>query len=190
MYPTVDPARWIREAKVEAIMSTSVMLLITFAGYFIARNIIMERPLLFEMITLASGIGIWANLYILRALHKISFLVNDKEITHNIRAWFALEVLAMTIFLAMMQISRPSVDELIWIWIAKIVAATFLEECYERIAARTGTKMFTAVGYLYYLSAWLAINSAGFAMILIALLLQLIAFSHLPKLLPSQPTMR
>jgi uncharacterized membrane protein len=150
----------------------------------------MKWPLLFEMITLASGIGIWANLYILRALHKISILVNDEEITHNIRAWLALEVLAMSIFIAMIQIPHPSVVELTWIWIAKIVAATFLKECYKRIAARTGTKMFTAAGYLYYLSAWLAIHPAGFAMILIALLLQLIAFSHLPKLLPSQPTMR
>jgi uncharacterized membrane protein len=191
MYPkTVEVARWIREAKVEAIMSTSVMLLVTFAGYFIARNIIVEWPLLYELIIITSGIGIWANLYILRALHKISFLVNDKETTHMVQAWFALEVLAMIIFIAMMHISRPSVDELIWIWIAKIVAATFLKKSYERIAARTGTKMFTAVGDFYYLSALLATVSVGFAMILIALLLQLIAFSHLPKSLPSQPTVR
>jgi uncharacterized membrane protein len=185
MYPILDTAHWIREAKVEAIMSTSVMLLVTFAGYFMARNIIVEWPLLYEMAIISSGIGLWANLYILRALHKISILVNDEKITHNIRAWFALDVLAMLIFIAMLHNPHASVVELTWIWIVKIVAAIFLKKSYERIAARTGTEMFVYVGYLYYLSAQLAIVSVGFVMILIALILQLVAFVHLPKLLPS-----
>jgi uncharacterized membrane protein len=84
----------------------------------------------------------------------------------------------------------PIIAGLISVWIVLIVAASFLKRGYERIAARTRTEMFGVVGYWYYRGAQLAIIFAGFIIIMIALILQIMAFLFLPESIPSRPTER
>jgi uncharacterized membrane protein len=84
----------------------------------------------------------------------------------------------------------PIIAGLISVWIVLIVAASFLKRGYERIAARTRTEMFGAVGYWYYRGAQLAIIFAGIIIIMTALILQIMAFLFLPESIPSRPTER
>ncbi len=75
---------------------------------------------------------------------------------------------------------------LIAMWIVLIIAARFLRRGYERIAARTGTQMFGTVGRWYYYGALLLIVLVGFIIILIAEILQIVAFFSLPESPPTQ----
>ena len=82
----------------------------------------------------------------------------------------------------------PLIAGLIASWAALIISAWFLKRCYERIAARTGTEMFGAAGYWYYRGAQLAIVFVGVVMIVIAMILQIIAFYFLPSSIQSRRT--
>jgi uncharacterized membrane protein len=77
---------------------------------------------------------------------------------------------------------------LIGVWIILIIAARFLRKGYERIAARTGTEMFSKVGRWYFYGALLLIVLVGFIVILIAEIFQIVAFFSLPESPPAQPT--
>jgi uncharacterized membrane protein len=74
---------------------------------------------------------------------------------------------------------------LIAMWVILIIAARFLRKGYEGIAAKTGTETFRSVGRWYYYGAWLAIVLVGFVLILIATILQIMAFFSLPESLPT-----
>jgi uncharacterized membrane protein len=74
---------------------------------------------------------------------------------------------------------------LIAMWIILIIAARFLRKGYEGIAARTGTETFRSVGRWYYYGAWLSIVLVGFVLILIAAILQIVAFFSLPEYPPT-----
>jgi uncharacterized membrane protein len=76
---------------------------------------------------------------------------------------------------------------LVAMWVILIIAARFLRKGYEGIAAKTGTETFRSVGRWYYYGAWLAIVLVGFVLILIAAILQIVAFFSLPESPPSQP---
>jgi uncharacterized membrane protein len=73
-------------------------------------------------------------------------------------------------------------------WFVLIAAARFLRKSYERIAARTGTEIFRAVGYWYYWGTRFAIVFVGFIFIVIALILQIMAFYFLPSSIQSRRT--
>jgi uncharacterized membrane protein len=73
-------------------------------------------------------------------------------------------------------------------WFVLIAAARFLRKSYERIAARTGTEIFRAVEYWYYWGTRLAIVFVGFIFIVIALILQIMAFYFLPSSIQSRRT--
>jgi uncharacterized membrane protein len=79
---------------------------------------------------------------------------------------------------------------LLGMWAALIVSAWFLKRGYERIAVRTGTKTFRAVGRLYFYGALLVIVLIGAILAFVAGILQIKAFFSLPKSPPSQPTMQ
>jgi uncharacterized membrane protein len=74
---------------------------------------------------------------------------------------------------------------LIAMWIVLIIAARFLRKGYEGIADKTGTETFRSVGRWYYYGAWLAIVLVGFILILIAAILQIVAFFSLPEYPPT-----
>jgi len=73
-------------------------------------------------------------------------------------------------------------------WFVLVAAARFLKRGYEQIAARTGTEIFRAVGNWYYWGTRLAIVFVGFIFIVIALILQIMAFYFLPSSIQSQRT--
>jgi uncharacterized membrane protein len=77
---------------------------------------------------------------------------------------------------------------LIAMWIVLIIAARFLRKGYERIAVTTKTEMFGTVGRWYFYGALLVIVLVGFIIILIAEILQIVAFFSLPESPPAQPT--
>jgi uncharacterized membrane protein len=77
---------------------------------------------------------------------------------------------------------------LIAMWIVLIIAARFLRKGYERIAVTTKTEMFRTVGHWYFYGALLVIVFVGFIIILIAEILQIVAFFSLPESPPPQPT--
>jgi uncharacterized membrane protein len=77
---------------------------------------------------------------------------------------------------------------LIAMWIVLIIAARFLRKGYERIAVTTKTEMFGTVGRWYFYGALLVIVLVGFIIILIAEILQIVAFFSLPESPPPQPT--
>jgi uncharacterized membrane protein len=77
---------------------------------------------------------------------------------------------------------------LIVMWVILIIAARFLRKGYEGIVAKTGTETFRSVGRWYYYGAWLTIVLVGFVLILIAAILQIVAFFSLPESPPAQPT--
>jgi uncharacterized membrane protein len=77
---------------------------------------------------------------------------------------------------------------LIAMWIVLIIAARFLRKGCERIAVTTKTEMFRTVGRWYFYGALLVIVFVGFIIILIAQILQIVAFFSLPESPPPQPT--
>jgi uncharacterized membrane protein len=77
---------------------------------------------------------------------------------------------------------------LIAMWVILIIAARFLRRGYDGIATKTGTEKFRSVGRWYYYGAWLSIVLIGFVLILIAAILQIVAFFSLPESPPAQPT--
>jgi len=76
---------------------------------------------------------------------------------------------------------------LIVMWVILIIAARFLRKGYEGIADKTGTETFRSVGRWYYYGAWLMIVLVGFVLILIAAILQIVAFFSLPESPQAQP---
>ena len=93
---------------------------------------------------------------------------------------------------AVMAVLGSLLAGLVAMWIVLIIAARFLRKGYERIADKTGTETFRSVGRWYYYGAWLAIVLVGFVLILIliAAILQIVAFFSLPESPPSQPTIQ
>jgi uncharacterized membrane protein len=88
---------------------------------------------------------------------------------------------------ATLAILGPLIVGLIVMWVILIIAARFLRKGYEGIATKTGTETFRSVGRWYYYGAWLSIVLVGFVLILIAAILQIVAFFSLPESPPSQP---
>jgi uncharacterized membrane protein len=89
---------------------------------------------------------------------------------------------------ATLAILVPLILGLIVMWVILIISARFLRKGYEGIATKTGTETFRSVGRWYYYGAWLAIVLVGFVLILIAAILQIVAFFSLPESPPAQPT--
>jgi uncharacterized membrane protein len=89
---------------------------------------------------------------------------------------------------AVMAVLGSLLAGLVAMWITLIIAARFLRKGYEGIATKTGTETFRSVGRWYYYGAWLAIVLVGFVLILIAAILQIVAFFSLPESPSTQPT--
>lgn len=62
------------------------------------------------------------------------------------------------------------------IWITIFVSAVFVRRSYESVSKRLGVEMFRTVGLLYFIGAALIIILVGFVLLLLALILNMIAF--------------
>ena len=73
---------------------------------------------------------------------------------------------------------------LVVIWIFYLVSSIFLRRSYDRIATRLNVNMFHTTGLLYLIGAALTIIFVGLLIILIAEILQIVAFFSIPEQIP------
>jgi uncharacterized membrane protein len=145
-------------------------------------------------------LGIAGLILILMASKHISDAVNEREIFENVLIAVILlifsEIIALAWFNPFMMIASVAsfaflgilIVGLIVLWVILVVASWFLRKGFVRIAARTGTATFDRVGRWYFYGALLVIVLVGFIIILIAEILQIVAFFSLPESPPAQPT--
>ena len=69
-------------------------------------------------------------------------------------------------------------------WILLVLGAVYLRRSYDRIAAATKVDLFKTTGLVYFIGAILLIVVVGALIILIAKILEVIAFFSLPEELP------
>jgi uncharacterized membrane protein len=66
------------------------------------------------------------------------------------------------------------------IWVTVLVSAIFVRRSYETVSKRLGEAMFGTVGLLYLVGAAFTIVLVGFVLLLLALILNMIAFFSMP----------
>ena len=76
---------------------------------------------------------------------------------------------------------------LIIAWVLLIIAAIYLRKSYNRIARHTGVDIFRTTGTLYFIGAVTLIIIVGAIIILVAKIMEIIAFFSLPEDMPSIP---
>jgi len=130
-------------------------------------------------------LGIVGLVLVLIAVKQISDAVNDREIFNNVLMAIILQVVGIGILTFAV---LGGLISMFAMGIVLIIAARFLRKGYERIAVRTGTEVFGTVGRWYFYGALLVIVLVGFIIILIAEILQIVAFFSLPESPPPQPT--
>jgi uncharacterized membrane protein len=73
-------------------------------------------------------------------------------------------------------------------WILYIIAAIYLRRSYNRIAEKTKVDLFKTTGTVYFIGAITAIVLIGFLILLIARIIEIIAYFSLPDNLPEKTT--
>lgn len=77
-----------------------------------------------------------------------------------------------------------AIEGLVVIWVLLIVSAIFVRRSYESVSKKLGVGMFGTTGLLYLIGAALSIVVVGFAVLFVALILNVVAFFSIPE----QPT--
>lgn len=75
------------------------------------------------------------------------------------------------------------------VWVVLIVSAVFVRRSYGLISKKLGVHMFGTAGLLYLLGAALTIVLVGFILILVAEILNIVAFFSIPEQLPQTQQM-
>ncbi len=75
---------------------------------------------------------------------------------------------------------------LVVLWVLMIVSTIYLRKSYDKIREYTNVKWFGTAGFLFLLGAVTIIIIIGFLIILIAMVLEIIAFFSLPEKLPEK----
>lgn len=73
------------------------------------------------------------------------------------------------------------------IWATILVSALFVKRSYESVSKRLGVGMFGTVGLLYLIGAAFTVILVGFVLLLLALILNMIAFFSMPDQPIPQP---
>ncbi|MCD6171975.1 MAG: DUF996 domain-containing protein [Thermoplasmata archaeon] len=76
------------------------------------------------------------------------------------------------------------------LWIFEIVSAVFLKNSYYAIAEYTKVDLFRTTGLLYFIGALTLIVLIGFLILLIAKILEIIAYFSLPERMEVEETMK
>ncbi|MEN3047846.1 MAG: DUF996 domain-containing protein [Candidatus Caldarchaeales archaeon] len=150
---------------------------------------------------------------ILVAVDKISKAVNDRTIFNNVLTAVLLAIVGsivagvalglgafFAIFGAGPGPGAPTdpfafFSQLLWLfvvglvvfWIVMIFSARYLRRGYDAINSKLNVPMFSTVGKLYFYGALLSIILVGFILILIAEILQIIAYFSIPESPPQPP---
>ncbi|BAA30425.1 DUF996 domain-containing protein [Pyrococcus horikoshii] len=81
----------------------------------------------------------------------------------------------------MISLLIPILAGLVILWIAYIVGTYFQKKSFELITQYTGVDMFKTAGLIYFIGALLIIVAIGFLVIIIAAILEVVAFFSLPE---------
>jgi uncharacterized membrane protein len=73
-------------------------------------------------------------------------------------------------------------------WVFLIISSIYLKKSYYSIAKKTKVNSFRTTGLLYFIGAITLIIAVGIIIILIAKILEIIAYFHLPEKVPSKKT--
>jgi uncharacterized membrane protein len=76
---------------------------------------------------------------------------------------------------------------LLVLWIIAVIASLFIRKSFNLIAEKTGVKWFATTGLLIFIGAITTIIIVGFIILLIAMILEIVAFFSLPdKIAPTK----
>jgi uncharacterized membrane protein len=104
----------------------------------------------------------------------------------GIRSTFTPSTAPPTDFLALL---ASVVQGLIIGWVFFIIASIFLKKSYDSIALKTNIGTFRTTGLLFLVGAITTIILVGFFILLVASVLQIVAFFSIPEQLPQQRPM-
>ena len=71
-------------------------------------------------------------------------------------------------------------------WIIMVIASLFIRKSFNLIAEKTGVKMFATTGLLFFIGVITTIVIVGFIILIIAMIMEIIAFFSLPDKLPEK----
>jgi uncharacterized membrane protein len=92
----------------------------------------------------------------------------------------------MVIFDAIAPVLTGAIAALVIGWIILIVAVIYLRKSFNKIAEVTNVKWFATTGLLYLIGAFTLIIVIGALILLIAVILEIVAFFSLPDQLPAK----
>ena len=73
------------------------------------------------------------------------------------------------------------------LWVCILISTIFVKRSYDTIAAKLRVDIFRTTGLLFLIGAATLIVLVGFVILIIAAILQVVAFFSIPEQLPSQP---
>ncbi len=136
------------------------------------------------------GLGFVGFILKLVGVKRISDATGNEEIFSKYLWAAVLAIIASVLMLAAM-LSGMSSGHMLGIGmvavvaaIIMIVAAYFMKQSYDLVARETGVKMFSTVALLYIIGAILTVIMIGVFIILIAAILEIVAFFSLPDSTP------
>jgi uncharacterized membrane protein len=71
-------------------------------------------------------------------------------------------------------------------WIIVVIASLFIRKSFNLIAEKTGVKMFATAGLLFFIGVITAIVLVGILILIVAMIIEIIAFFSLPDKLPEK----
>jgi len=74
---------------------------------------------------------------------------------------------------------------LVVFWIILVIAMLFFRKSFNLIAEKTGVKWFATTGLLFFIGTILTIILVGFIVLIVAMILEIVAFFSLPDKLPA-----
>ena len=140
-------------------------------------------------------VSIIGYILILVAVKEISDDLQDKAIFNNIIVAAATGIIgALAGGLVIVGFARATtiagfvgiLAGLFIVWIFLIISAVFLRRSYTRMADRLGVGMFGTASILYLVGAALTIILVGFIILLVAQILQAVAYFSIPDQVPNQ----
>lgn len=162
-----------------SIVSTIGLVLVFVAVKYIADET-KDRPIfknymlffLCNIIALVAAVAIFfaiAGLSIISTIQSLSNLTNPSEIMDAIAPLLTGCVVAILVG-----------------WILLIIGALYLRKSYNRIAEHTNVGLFKTTGLVYFIGAITTIIVIGIFIMVIAKILEIIAFFSLPDKIPSK----
>ena len=142
-------------------------------------------------------LGIVGFIIVLIAVKYVSESVADKSIFKNMIIAVIFAIIGIVVgvvvvfasifkFIGLGALSGPFMGSefipsaivvgLVVIWVCSLISAVFLRKSYNSIAAKLNIRMFKTTATLYLIGAALSIVVAGFILIFIAEILQIVAF--------------